>query len=126
MVYRRGMILLLLTSFSAWGSDQVQQKVAEMESGYADIKRQARVQAIEEQQNRYCTEELKMQLSEVLKIPPNPRTGNIEIPPYQAWKLEETYKTCSELKNPSKTTKMLLDVVPRQIRDHVAEERAAE
>ena len=97
-----------------------------MENSYADTKRQARVQAIEEQQNRYCTEELKVQLTEVLKIPRNPRTGNVEIPPYQAWKLEETYRTCSALKNPSKTTRMLLNVVPQSIKDHVAEERAVQ
>ena len=110
-------------SFSALGSDQVQQKVAEMERAYAGVKRQARVEAIEEQQNYYCTEELKVQLSEVLSIPPDPTTGRIHIPPYQAWKLEEIYKTCSSLKNPSKTTKMLLDAVPRSIKRHVAEER---
>lgn len=123
MVYGRGLILALAFCFApALGQDKA--AVAEMEQFQQGVKRQARIEAIEEQQNRYCTEELKRELSAVLNTPPDPVTGDVTISPYQAWKLEELYKTCSTIKKPSKTTKMLLDVMPNQIKEHVAEERA--
>lgn len=119
MVSRTVIVALLLMSCPSFGAEP--KAVAEMERFHSDVKRQARVDAIEEQQNYYCTEELKLQLSQVLQIPPNPVTGEITIPPYQAWKLEELYKTCSAIKNPSKTTSMLLNAIPPAIKQSAQE-----
>lgn len=124
MAYTRGLIAaMLLLSSPVLGQENA--AVAEMEQYQQSVKRQARVEAIEEQQNRYCTEELKQQLGEVLNSPRD-SAGNVQISAYQAWKLEETYKTCSTIKNPSKTTTMLLSVIPESIKQHAREDMARE
>lgn len=123
MVYGRGLIAaLMLLALPASGQERA---VKEMQEFQQEVKREARSQAIEEQQNRYCTEELKQQLGEVLNSPRD-SLGNVQISAYQAWKLEETYKTCSTIKNPSKTTTMLLGVIPESIKQHAREDMARE
>jgi hypothetical protein len=113
MVYTRGLILtLLLVSVPSFGYDG---NVSEMERYQSQVKKEARNEALAEQQNYYCTENLKETLGEAIAAR-DPVTGT--IPLYLSWKLEELYKTCSVIKNPSKTTKMLLDVIPQSIKDH--------
>lgn len=125
MAYGRGLIVaLMLVTIPASGQER--DAVERMEQYQQSVKREAKAQAIEEQQNRYCTEELKQQLGEVLSSPKDPVTGDIQISAYQAWKLEETYKTCSTIKNPSKTTTLLLGAIPEEIKQHAREDLARE
>jgi hypothetical protein len=123
MAYTRGLIVVLsLLSAPIMGQNTIDQ----MEQFQQSVKQQARSEAIEEQQNRYCTSELKQQLGEVLNAPRDPETGDLQITAYQAWKLEETYKTCSRIKNPSDTTALLLGAIPNDIKQHAMEDMADE
>jgi len=116
MVYTRQiMIALLLLSPPAFGYDPPDSAVQKMETYQTEVKRQARNEALIEQQNYYCTENLKETLTEALAAR-DPDTGT--IPLYISWKLEELYKTCSTIENPSKVTTKLLSVIPKSIKEH--------
>lgn len=118
---RQIIVALLLLSPPAFGYDPTDSAVQKMETYQAEVKKQARNEALIEQQNYYCTENLKETLTEALEAR-DPTTG--AIPLYISWKLEELYKTCSVIENPSKTTTMLLDAIPKSIKDHAKKDMA--
>lgn len=111
MVRSKAGIILVLASFAAYGSDLA----ASLERQTEQAKPRARAEAIQQKLDDNCTRGLKEELTALVNSYDS-TTGRVD--PYIAWKVEELYKTCSALENPSPITKQLLEAVPQSIKNH--------